>query len=288
MALRDLLDGDSAETRYGAFRALKSLDPHDPFVRGELMPTGYRLHVLDVQGDPMLHMTRFKQAEVVVFGTNQRFTMPLIARAGKDIMVTGRGGEDNITVSKITVNETERRVVPNDVPSVIRAIAELGGSYPDLAQFLSQSRNQSNLVSRLEFDAMPRAGRVYLRPDTELRASYQKKSRIGRPTMAPNIFSNPQGESEESEDYDSEEMTDEEEATLAEAETSAEEEEVGEASSADVSSPTTEEAPSATTSVETAEEAAEMESKPKNNVFDRGDREPLYPSPFSFFKRSDK
>lgn len=288
MALRDLLDSNSAETRYGAFRALKSLDSRDPFVRGELMPTGYRLHVLDVEGDPMIHMTRYKQAEVVVFGINQKFTMPLIARAGKDIMITGRGGEQEITVSKITLNETERRVVPNDVPSVIRAIAELGASYPDLAQFLIQARNQSNLISRLEFDAMPRAGRVYLRPETEMRASHQKKSRIGRPTMAPNIFSNPQEASEETDEYDAEIIDEEEPATLAEADDSAGED-VGEASSADVTSPTEEQSATATIPAESNEQQSEeTESKAKKNFFDRGDREPLYPSPFSFFKRSNK
>ncbi|MBD3676550.1 MAG: flagellar basal body P-ring protein FlgI [Planctomycetaceae bacterium] len=290
MALRGLLDGDSAETRYGAFRALKSLDPHDPFVRGTRMPGGFRLHILDVEGDPMVHMTRFKQAEVVVFGTGQKFTLPLIARAGKDVMITGRAGENKITVSKITLNETERRIVPNDVPSVINAISELGASYPDIAQFLIQSRNQSNLISRLEFDAMPRAGRVYLRPDAGMRSSTRKKSRIGRPTMAPNIFSNPQGDSNEEDEYDVEELT-EEEPTLAEVkepqEATQPDEEIGEASSADVTSPV-EETPTATLPVESEERSTEVEVESKRSFFKRGDRESLYPSPFSLFKRSTK
>ena len=291
MALRDLLDGDSAETRYGAFRSLKSLDPNDPFVRGELMHSGFRLHVLDVEGDPMVHMTRRKMAEIVVYGTGQQFNMPLIGRAGKDIMVTGRAGEKTITIARITVDETERRVVPNNVPAVIRAVSELGASYPDVAQLLIQVRNSSNLVSRLEFDALPRAGRVYIRPDEEFKASYQKKSRIGRPTMAPNIFNDDNPDSDqtiEEEDFEIEAN----EASLAGSE-SVESEEVGEASSADVTTPEEESSatatvPSMTEDASVKESMTEEKPKPKSDFFNRGERESLYPSPFSLFKKSEK
>lgn len=288
MALRDLLDGTSAETRYGAFRSLKALDPNDPFVRGELMPSGFRLHVLDVEGDPMVHMTRRKMAEVVVFGLGQKFNMPLIGRAGKDIMVTGRAGEDTITIARITVDETERRVVPNNVPAVIRAVSELGASYPDVAQLLIQARNQSNLVSRLEFDALPRAGRVYLRPEDEFKASYQKKSRIGRPTMAPNIFNDDNLDSDRAKDEEIENA--ENDAALATAE-QLESEETGEASSADVTTPEEElsaDVPTMTEEQTTTDSTTVEEPKKKTGFFNRGERESLYPSPFSFFKRSEK
>jgi flagellar basal body P-ring protein FlgI len=290
MALRELLNGDSAETRYGAFRALKSLDPHDPFVRGELMPSGFRLHVLDVEGDPMVHMTRRKMAEIVVFGTGQEFTMPLVVRAGKDIMINGRSGEEMLTISKITLDETERRVVPNDIPSVIRAVSELGASYPDIAQLLMQAENQSNLASRLEFDALPRAGRVYLRPDDEYTASYQKKSRIGRPTMAPNLFDdddhtvNPDRErhDEEEEPLESEDVT---QSDLSEnPPLDQPDEDVGTASSADVTSP-------AKASVSLDERADTETATMKKSDSDASaamanrPRERLYPSPLTLFKR---
>jgi hypothetical protein len=230
-------------------------------------------------------------AEVVVYGTGQKFNMPLIGRAGKDIMVTGRAGEETITIARITVDETERRVVPNNVPSVIRAVSELGASYPDVAQLLIQARDQSNLVSRLEFDALPKAGRVYIRPDEEFKASYQKKSRIGRPTMAPNIFNDDNLDSDrvnEEDEYENE--TNEESLAASEA---LELEEVGEASSADVTTPEEESSATATVPLTTEEASTkepmtEEESKPKTGFFNRGERESLYPSPFSFFKRSEK
>lgn len=286
-ALRELLNGDSAETRYGAFRSLKALDPQDPFVRGELMPSGFRLHVLDVEGDPMVHMTRRKMAELVVFGTGQKFTMPLIARAGKNIMINGRSGDDQLTISKITLNETVDRVVPNDVPSVIRAISELGASYPDVAQFLIQAESQSNLASRLEFDALPRAGRVYLRPSDEFTASYQKKSRIGRPTMAPNIFNDDEHAVDPEREDEEDEFEDEEAApvNLSVERDSGETGDVpGQASSADVSSPVTENTAFNADGNESMRETEKPETEKKVSS-SGGTRERLYPSPVTLFKR---
>ena len=82
MKLRELLDVDSSETRYGAFRALTTLDKNDPFVRGRERIRTFRLHVLATGGPPMVHMTNEKKAEIVVFGTDQELRTPLFARAG--------------------------------------------------------------------------------------------------------------------------------------------------------------------------------------------------------------
>ena len=49
---RDLMEVESAETRYGAFRALTTLDKNDPFVRGELLNNQFRLHMLKTDGPP--------------------------------------------------------------------------------------------------------------------------------------------------------------------------------------------------------------------------------------------
>ncbi|MCA9261111.1 MAG: flagellar basal body P-ring protein FlgI, partial [Planctomycetales bacterium] len=56
-ALRDMLPLASAETRYGAFRALWTMDATDPLVRGVLLGGKFRYHQLDVDGDPLIHAT---------------------------------------------------------------------------------------------------------------------------------------------------------------------------------------------------------------------------------------
>lgn len=162
-ALRDLLDTKSAETRYGAFRALWTMSPNDPLVHGEMLGNQFSYHILDVKGPPMIHVTRSHRAEVVLFGKEHAFQLPLVADAGKYILVNGLSGAQ-ITISRFHVGEpTQQRIVSTDVDEVIRAIVDLGGSYPDVVQLLQQAKESGSLASRFRVDALPEAGRQFLR-----------------------------------------------------------------------------------------------------------------------------
>ena len=161
--LRDLLSTKSAETRYGAFRALWTMSPNDPLVRGEMLGDRFSYHLLDVQGPPMIHITRSYRAEVVLFGREHTFQLPLVADAGKHILVNGLSGAQ-ITLSRFRAGEpTQQRTVSTDVDEVIRAVVELGGSYPDVVQLLQQAKESGSLASRFRIDALPEAGRQFLR-----------------------------------------------------------------------------------------------------------------------------
>jgi flagellar basal body P-ring protein FlgI len=159
--LRELLSSPSAETRYGAFRALWTRNGKDPLVKGELLGGQFRYHVLDVPGPTMIHVTRNRLAEVVLFGPSQQLLTPLAINAGNEIMITSQGG-DQITVSKYSVAQgDERRTVSTRVDDVIRAVVDLGGMYPDVVQSLQEAKNAGVLGSRFEVDALPEAGREY-------------------------------------------------------------------------------------------------------------------------------
>jgi hypothetical protein len=165
--LRELLNGTSAETRYGAFRSLWAMNAEDPLVKGENFDGRFSYHVLDTQGPPMIHSTRSRRAELVLFGKDQRFTLPLVVEAGHHIMVNGHDG-DQVTVSKFAVGEADqKRTVTAKVDDVVRAIVELGGTYPDVVQALQQAKDSHALASRLEVDALPEAGREYRRDDSD-------------------------------------------------------------------------------------------------------------------------
>ena len=159
--LRDLLGVPSAETRYGAFRALTVMCPDDSLVKGENLGEQFSYHVLDTKGPPMIHVTRNRCAEVVLFGLNQRFLTPLALNAGNQIMVTStKDGE--ISVSKFVPHEADqKRIVSSRVDDVIRAIVELGGTYPDVVQALQEAKAAGCLEGRFEIDALPEAGRNY-------------------------------------------------------------------------------------------------------------------------------
>ncbi|MDA1162563.1 MAG: flagellar basal body P-ring protein FlgI [Planctomycetota bacterium] len=208
MELRNLMnvqvdaDGkstDSAETRYGAFRALWTLDRGDPFIAGEHLRKEFWLHSLDTKGDPMVHITNRKRAEVVLFGNDQEFITPIAVRAGTHILVTSHPGSDQITISRfMPYGEDKRRVVNKKVEEVIRVVTEFGASYPDIAQMLVQADRQGNLQGRFEIDALPQAGRVFYRNGN--------RARLGRSSLTPNMYQRPRGDADSNpeEDFGSE------------------------------------------------------------------------------------
>ena len=138
--LRDLLPLPSAETRYGAFRALWAMNRKDPLVKGETFGEAFQYHLLDVGGPPMIHVTYNRLPEIVVFGRDQRLLSPLAINAGNDIMITSFGG-DQVAVSKYTIADgDQKRIVSCRVDNVIRAVVELGGGYPDVIQALQEAK----------------------------------------------------------------------------------------------------------------------------------------------------
>jgi len=188
--LRDMMSEKSSETRYGAFRSLSSMDLNDAFIRGQNLGGQFQFHVLNTTGDPMVHLTHRRKAEVVLFGTNIRFRAPLLLKAGNHIMVTARDGSDEVIVSRYEVGEEDQRKhVSLDVADVIRAVVDLGGNYPDVAQMLVQADLSNSIEGQIEVDALPQSGRVYYRNSEEGSSSRRpSKSRIGRQNMIPNMF----------------------------------------------------------------------------------------------------
>ncbi len=165
-ALRELLDVESAETRYGAFRAIWAMNSQDALVQGESMNDQFSYHLVETKAQPMVHVTRSFRAEVVLFGPEQRLQTPLLLDAGKEIQIVSHGG-DEITVSRIAVGDEQKRTVSTKLDDVIRAVVALGGDYPDVVQALQQAKSRHNLESRFEIDALPAGGRSYDRNDDD-------------------------------------------------------------------------------------------------------------------------
>jgi len=177
-ALRALLEVKSAETRYGAFRSLWAMNEHDPFLRDELLGGKFHYHVLDVPGPDMVHVTQSYLPEIVLFGKDQKFQLPLMLDAGKSILVNGLKG-NQVTVSRFSPGkEPEQRVVSTSVDEVIRAIVALGGTYPDVVQALQQAKRDGSLAGRFEVDALPEAGRAYDRIAANAKAAAESGSEV--------------------------------------------------------------------------------------------------------------
>jgi len=196
MALRDLMNHESVETRYGAFRAYSTMSPNDPYIRGIDMPGNFSLHLVDSTADPLIHLTRHKKAEIVVFNAEQQFHMPLILRAGNRILLQGNPRTNQVVIKRIAAGEPEQtRTVSSRVTDVIKGASDLGATYPDIVQMLVQARQQHNLPGQIAIDTLPRPGRTYTRPtsDREVPASMSGRSssgsvQVGAEGLTPNMF----------------------------------------------------------------------------------------------------
>ncbi len=202
--LRQLMDEPLLETRYGAFRGMTTIDENEPFARGELLNDQCKLHELKIGGEPMIHLTHRQKAEIVLFGDKLQFHTPLALTAGPHIMVNSAPGSNEVVISKYRIGEPDqRKVVSTDIADVIRAAAEMGASYPDIAQMLVQAERQLNLPGPIGIDMLPEAGRYYQRPDkpdgnTPHQAnSNGKKTKVGRSNMTPNPYTKISEENEE-------------------------------------------------------------------------------------------
>ena len=169
--LHRMLSSKSAETRYGAFRALWTRNPSDYMIEGENLAGQFSYHCLNCEGSPMIHVTKSKRAEIVLFSTDRLFLSGKFdIDAGERIVV--RSVENGVEVKRYSVELDESRVVGYNLDSVIRAIVEVGGNYPTVVRFLIEAKRADILKAISEdeahqevvgsaplmFDALPGSG----------------------------------------------------------------------------------------------------------------------------------
>ena len=188
LKLRSLMAEPEFELRYGAFDALRTLDATDPFLgrvqvlddlpqpekdedmaiqinslRRSKGPASreepFTLYVVDCEGPPMIHVARNIRCEVVVFGKTQKLLTPVVLGAGGPLLLNASDGDDQVQISKITekVLDAPRIKVSSslDVADVVRQLANIGATYPDVVGFLAAASTQKNLPGPFVLDALP-------------------------------------------------------------------------------------------------------------------------------------
>ena len=176
--LQDLLHVPSNETRYGAFRSLKHRNPMDQTIRGEMLEGQFSYHVINTQTAPMVHITTTRYPEIVLFGTNTFLRQPFTLEAGPLFFVNGQSPNEVVVSKFATLGTDERRTVSNRLDDVIRAVVELGGTYPDVVQMLRKADMMNVLSCRLEIDCLPEPNRIYRRSGGEdLDVGYEEEEK---------------------------------------------------------------------------------------------------------------
>ncbi|HUG66355.1 MAG TPA: flagellar basal body P-ring protein FlgI [Pirellulaceae bacterium] len=164
-ALVKLLDSPSAETRYGAFRALRANDPSDPLVSGQVLGKSFGYHTIGTKADPVIHFSKSMRPEIVVFGHGQRIDPPAFLFAGKEILIKAVD-RDKLKVSSFKPNkETESVFCSSTVDDLIHAIVELGGGYQEVLIAIQAAKSGGYLDARVEVGALPSPTRSYHREE---------------------------------------------------------------------------------------------------------------------------
>jgi flagellar basal body P-ring protein FlgI len=186
-----LLNSQSSEARYGAFRALWMLNPNDPAVRSMTVgPDEFALHPVASSAPPMVHVARSFRPEIVLFNPQQQLLTPINIRAGGHLVVTASAGSEEVHLASFKPGpggaREARRIASLSLGDVIAQAGELGASYPDVVDFLMQAAANNNLVGRLEINALPKA----LGLDTLQAIGEDEESRRWRAFQigTPNLF----------------------------------------------------------------------------------------------------
>ena len=146
--LRKLLSEPNIETRYGAFRALWTRNPTDYMIQGENMADQFSYHCLNSGGPSYVHITQSSRPEIVLFNADQ-----IYLRGEVDVeanpRLTVRTEDNDVIVKRYESGDgiDEQRRVSYKVDDVIRALVELGGTYPDVVSFLTQAKTKKLLYA---------------------------------------------------------------------------------------------------------------------------------------------
>lgn len=159
--LRELQSSNSVETRYGAFRALRALDEHDPSVQGELLNDSFWVHHVAPGSQPLVHLSSSRRAEIVLFGDNVSLVPPFSFLAGEFTVTAGKN-DDKCTISRLSVKYgTSRKQCGLKLETVLRSMADMGGMYPEVVELLRQAGSCQTMTCGLAIDALPQATSVY-------------------------------------------------------------------------------------------------------------------------------
>ena len=151
-----LTSGGEDETRYGAFRALRTLDSHNRLVQGELLNDSFWLHRVSSNATPLVHISSTRRAEIVIFGDEPMLKPDLGLQAGEFVITTK--DDAHCWISRLSLHRRPiRRPCSLELTKVLRTLADMGCMYPEVVALLQQANVGGILSCRLRCDALPQA-----------------------------------------------------------------------------------------------------------------------------------
>ncbi len=210
--LNELLHVASAETRYGAFRALRTRNAADPLVRGEYLRGEFAYHVINSDGPLLIHASKAQRPEIVLFGQNHPLIPPAFLCAGKEIIIKGQeDGQLRVTRFGLGTREDQQEICDANVDAMIRSIVNLGGTYGDTLQALQEARRGGYMETKLVVNALANPSRKYHREEAlgDDADSESAPSQIRAANPIPELFSDRLEKTEKKDRYTPDEIPEE-------------------------------------------------------------------------------
>jgi hypothetical protein len=157
--LQELLSHPEAEVRYGAFRALRTLDENDNAIQGEFLNRSFWLHRVAEESTPMIHISTSRRAEIVLFGKETEL-VPGFSILSGNFVLSSANQDSHCTISHRVGTERRYRQCSLKVEEVIRTMSGMGAQYNEVLEFLSHAYRIKSLNCELCFDALPQAPTV--------------------------------------------------------------------------------------------------------------------------------
>jgi hypothetical protein len=155
-----LTSGREDETRYGAFRALHTLNSRQKLVQGELLNDSFWLHRVAPHSAPLVHISSTRRAEIVVFGEEPMLKPAFGLQAG-EFVVAATKDDHQCTISRVPLHgRPSRQFCSLELTKVLRKLADMGCMYPEVIAVLQQANTGGVLSCRLRCDALPQKTEV--------------------------------------------------------------------------------------------------------------------------------
>ncbi len=159
-ALVRLFDVNSAETRYGAYRALLQRSPDEPMYAGKSINKSFHFVMLPSTADPLIHASKLNRHEIVMFGTGHHLHRDFLF-VEKGITVKGIS-DQQVEIVRYLPGEPEIRVKsPSDLEILIPRLAAYGCDYGTVLKILREAQSSRTLSSKFVINALPERDRVY-------------------------------------------------------------------------------------------------------------------------------
>jgi hypothetical protein len=182
-ALASLLHGTSAEARYGAFRALSTRSAADPIAHGQFLGKSFYLHEIKSDTtDPMIHFSRSKKPEIVVFGTDQ--TVDKTFLHVKNGLTVKAIGNDRVLITRFETSGVDKKTCSNKVNELIRTMAQMGYDYGTIVRMFREAMQNDQLNTRMVVNAVPKIRRDRKNKEEALADNNKEKSK----SVLPDLF----------------------------------------------------------------------------------------------------